>query len=384
LRLTLIDNESSTVSKILRQKDKYMNPPPKEEVTSPGKKSKAKLPDFEKTLTNWVKNQQRKGLPVTDEELRKQARMFSFSRSDQALLSSPSWLEKFKQKNNLGHHSSSNASDNVDSSTTSLSETPINASPASSNGLVSPPMSAIDENGPESASKTGHDDDYFDFDDQGYSGSPVTSADLEHSLSGPVLSPLSPSMLRSDELPELAMDDDFAVATLPNSRQRSQTLPYVSGHESRPSSSSKKQPSLPGRSMTTSLPSSNRPTSMDPRQMMKRHKSVPDIHDNESVRYSSMQPPPLPRSADISPVSMPSSPFEDDNIKALHEIKKILQQHPGVADADDYLAIGKLMEKLKLLRSPTQTPALPGGMHPLELLDSPRMSKKRTIMGISN
>ena len=76
-----------------------MNPPaPKEEVSSPGKKSKAKLPDFEKTLTNWVKNQQKKGLFVSDDELRKQARVFSFSRSDQALLSSPSWLEKFKQE----------------------------------------------------------------------------------------------------------------------------------------------------------------------------------------------------------------------------------------------------------------------------------------------
>ena len=80
----------STVSKILRQKDKYLNsPPPKEEVTSPGKKSKAKLPDFEKTLTNWVINQQKKGLPVTDQDLRKQAHVFSFSRSDQALLLSP-------------------------------------------------------------------------------------------------------------------------------------------------------------------------------------------------------------------------------------------------------------------------------------------------------
>lgn len=96
-----------------------------------------------------------------------------------------------------------------------------------------------------------------------------------------------------------------------------------------------------------------------------------------------MQPPPLPKSAEMSPISSPISPAEDDNIKALHTIKKLLEEHPGVADSDDYIAIGKLMEKLKLLRSPTVTPQLPGGMHPVDILDSPRNSKKRTIMGIS-
>ena len=372
-----------------------MNPPLKEEVTSPGKKSKAKLPDFEKTLTNWVKNQQRKGLPVTDEELRKQARMFSFSRSDQALLSSPSWLEKFKQKNHLGGRSSSNASENVDSSTTSHSETPINASPASSNGLVSPPISAIDEMHLHKSRKESQTDEYFDFDDEkNYSESPSmtqgSTTDLEQSLSGPILSPLSPGLMRSHhdhELPELDMEEDYATAITDassSSRQRSQTLPYFSGYDSRPSSSAgnnKKLPSMPSRSMTTSHDS--RPTSMDPRQMMKRHKSVPDIHDPDPVRFSSMQPPPLPRSADMSPVSNPASPAEDDNIKALHQIKKLLQQHPGVADPDDYLAIGKLMEKLKLLRSPSGRDMLPGGMHPVDILDSPRISKKRTILGIS-
>ena len=132
----------STVSKILRQKDKYMNPPPPKEVTTdPGKKSKAKLPDFEKTLTNWVVKQHKQGLPVTDQDLRKQARTFSLSRSHQALLSSPSWLEKFKQKNGLGRYSNS-----VDSTTTPLSESLVDASPASSSDdLVSPPMSGSDD-----------------------------------------------------------------------------------------------------------------------------------------------------------------------------------------------------------------------------------------------
>ncbi len=361
-----------------------MNPPPPiEEVTSPGKKSKAKLPDFEKTLTNWVKNQQRRGQPVTDQDLRKQARVFSFSRSDQALLSSPSWLEKFKQKTGLGRYGES-----VDSSTTSHSETPLDASPVSSNGgLVSPSMSASDDHRSRGV-RDDQSEDYFDFESRdSYKQSPtqthVSMNEMEQSLSGPILSPLSDDAIREgDELPDLPMDDTFITGG--SSRQRSQTFPHLTDYSgsSRPLSAGK-QPGIPMRAMTSSLES--RPTAVDPRQTMKRHKSVPDIHDADPIRFSSMQPPPLPRSADISPVSNPTSPTEDDNIKALHTIKKLLESHPGVADSDDYMAIGKLMEKLKLLRTPNSTTQLPGGMHPVDILDSPRMSKskKRTIMGIS-
>jgi len=115
--------------------------------------------------------------------------------------------------------------------------------------------------------------------------------------------------------------------------------------------------------------------------MMKRHKSVPDIHYPEQVRFSSMQPPPLPRSADTSPISNPTTPAEEDIIRALHATKALLEQNPTVAEPDDYLAIGKLIQKIKALR-PT-APVLPGGMHPIDIMDSPRISKKRTILGIS-
>ncbi|RMZ92238.1 hypothetical protein DV736_g521, partial [Chaetothyriales sp. CBS 134916] len=385
--------ERSTVSKILRQKERYINPPPKEEVISPGKKSKAKLPDFEKTLTNWVKNQQRRGLAVTDEDLRKQARKFSFSRSDQALLSSPSWLEKVKQKNGLMTSESTptqnSGVENVNSSATSYDETPNNASPTSSNGLVSPPISATDDNS-RLGLKEEQSLEYFDFDEKDFSHSPSiqpgSTIDLENALAGPIMSPLSPDPMpvEATELPDIEFEEEDLTVALASGRQRSQTISYTSNSGARPSSSSNRMAALPSRSLTASLDS--RPMSMvvDPRQMMKRHKSVPDIHDAEPVRFSSMQPPPLPKSTDVSPISHPGSPVaEDDNIKALHAIKKLLQQHPGVADPDDYLAIGKLMEKLKLLRSPTSTPVLPGGMHSVETLESPRINRKRTITGIS-
>ncbi|KIX02005.1 uncharacterized protein Z518_07944 [Rhinocladiella mackenziei CBS 650.93] len=378
--------ERSTVSKILRQRDKYMNPQPKEESASPGKKSKAKLPDFEKTLTNWVKNQQKKGLPVTDEDLRKQAQVFSFSRSDQAVVSSTTWLEKFKRKNHLITPKGDTDAGLVDSSTTSLAETPLDGSPTSSNGLVSPPMSAIDELGNETGVKLESAQDFFDFGDAKttFDRSPGLGHELGNELDAPapesILSPMSPELVRNDQDGMDSTEDSSGTS----SRQRSQTYPHLPniGSGSRPSSSGQKVPALPVRSLTTTTTTTEtRPTAIDPRQMMKRHKSVPDIHDPEQVRFSSMQPPPLPRSADTSPISNPASPAEDDNIRALHAIKALLEQNPNVAEPDDYLAIGKLMQKLKLLRPAGSI--LPGGMHPIDIMDSPRISKKRTILGIS-
>ncbi len=381
----------STVSKILRQRDKYMNPQPKEESSSPGKKSKAKLPDFEKTLTNWVKNQQRKGLSFTDEDLRKQAQVFSFSRSDQAVVSSIDWLERFKRKNRLVAHKSDPDSALLESSTTSLTQTPLDGSPTSSSGLVSPSMSPIEEHADDSGIKIESNQDFFDF-GEGKSTFETSSAIDEElgehlgQTTDSVLSPLSPIVGREeqDDMELLEGADDTPGVP---SRQRSQTYSHASNPfiASRPSSSGHSRHALPVRSLTTTAAvvraGEPHPTAIDPRQMMKRHKSVPDIHYPEQVRFSSMKPPPLPRSADTSPVSVPASPAEDDNIRALHVIKSLLEQHPTVAEPDDYLAIGKLMQKMKLLRP--AVPALPGGMHPMDIIDSPRISKKRTILGIS-
>nr|KAK5448834.1 hypothetical protein LTR18_001922 [Exophiala xenobiotica] len=377
--------ERSTVSKILRQRDKYMNPPPKENSMSPtGKKSKAKLPDFEKTLTNWVKNQQNKGLPITDEDLRKQAQVFSFSRSDQAVVSSAAWLEAFKRKNRLvAADRGDGESTLVDSSTTSVTQTPVNGSPTSSDGLVSPAMSALDKLGHDAGLKTEDANDFFDFEGgKGpFDNSPALDHDLGESALGDGSSPMSSALGRGDH-DSMAMMESAGDIAGGSSRQRSQTFPHRPSISTgaRPSSSDHRTPSLPVRSLSST--NNTGPSAIDPRQMMKRHKSVPDIHFPEQPRFSPMPPPPLPRSADTSPVSHPATPAEDDNIRALHAIKALLEQHPNVAEPDDYLAIGKLMEKLKLLRTPSTT-LLPGGMHPIDIMDSPRISKKRTILGIS-
>lgn len=91
----------STVSKILRQKEKYLNPQSKEVIPRPAKKTKTKTPDFNKTLVTWVHKQQEKGLPVDDVELLQQARIFSINQSDRGLLEWSEWLLDFKKRNGI-------------------------------------------------------------------------------------------------------------------------------------------------------------------------------------------------------------------------------------------------------------------------------------------
>lgn len=355
-----------------------MKPQVKEDVTSPGKKMKVKLPDVEKTLANWARNQQKKGQPTTTDELRKQVVMFTSGRNDQQTFTSTEWLEQFQRKYLSGNSRSGSREDTAETST-SHSET-MNNSPISSNGLVSPPMSAIEDSG--QSRRFTRAEDVFDFDAVEYEHSPSLPHGFSpdaHTGAELMMSPISPEMNR-DYVSSHFKEETPTEANFP--RQRSMTLPYLAaGTNSRPTSSATSIPPLPVRSLTTI--SEHKQGSIDPRQTMKRHKSVPDIHEAEVVRYSTMQPPPLPRSADMSPLSIPSSPsHQDETLMALDKIKRLLEQRPDVAEPDDYVMIGKLMEKLKLLRtrSPTGTPFLPGGMH---AIDSPRLSKKRTVIEMS-
>lgn len=366
----------STVSKILRQKDKYMKPIPKEEVTSPGKKSKVKLPDVEKTLVNWVRNQQKKKVPITDDELRKQAHMFSAGRNDQQFLASPTWLEQFKQKH---------MDENQNSTHPSL-DTALDMSPTSDNELVSPPMSTVDERPILSGFEVLNHGFDFETRDTVFEHSDTMhespALDMDPSAEG-ILSSISPDLARGDGLAMTLSESQHTAYNF--SRQRSQTFHHLPEAVGVPSSrSGHKAPPLPVRSLTNISIETTRDTAHNPRQAMKRHKSVPDIHEAEAVQFSSMQPPPIPKSTDLSPISNPGSPTaQDDSIRALYNIQKLLEQRPDVAEPDDYIIIGKLMEKLKLLRSPNGTPVLPAGMNALEVAESPRISKKRTHLGMA-
>ena len=391
---TYADHMTSTVSKILRQKEKYMNPAPKEGSSSPTKKSKTKFPDIERALLNWARNEERKGAAITDDKLKKQALFFSstFGDSDNhGHLTSDAWLARFKQKNLLGTGKKSKSGSKdlrdvtvVDLSTTSYTDGQLDQSPGSSvSGLASPPLS-LEEDDLQREAKHGTNEDFFAFGDghvgQAMSLGEVVSSDLESG--GAVLSPVSPELQQPSSITvtTAGLAESSSAYSSAYNRQRSQTFPHFQSEEaaqSRPNSSGRHTP-LPVRSMTTSVAPQD--LHVNPREMMKRSESVPNIRDASAIYMSSMKPPPLPKSERSSPVS-PGSPTHEEARRALLTLTSFFQAQPqDTLDMDDWTSIGNMTRKLKSQRGGEE---LPGGMVPLDILDDPRPMKKRTILGIS-
>ncbi|KAK4953485.1 hypothetical protein LTR66_013643, partial [Elasticomyces elasticus] len=94
--------ERSTVSKVLRQKEKYLNPD--DGSRSAIKRAKGRVPDIEKALANWAKNYQSHGYPLNDQLIKEKALFFASTcgcPEGKEKVCTTAWLEKFKHKNNL-------------------------------------------------------------------------------------------------------------------------------------------------------------------------------------------------------------------------------------------------------------------------------------------
>lgn len=101
-------------------------------------------------------------------------------------------------------------------------------------------------------------------------------------------------------------------------------------------------------------------------------------HSNPEIKTSSMQPPPLPKSNTVSPISAPTSPTQDEARRALELVVDYFRNQPSGLVPQDYVMIGKLVEKLEINQSPAGT--LPGGLHRIdEHSDGRRVAKKRSI-----
>lgn len=151
---------NSTVSKVLSRKDKWLNP--EDRSNSPIKKAKGKIPDIDKTLANWLRNEQHKGRHVSDSEIQEQARMYARPfREAETKINNPSWLEKFKQKHGMGGRLIRRASEtNIPSAASKLqTSSPIlgNSQPSSTLSSASPVHQHSAS--PFSGSRVGGEDD---------------------------------------------------------------------------------------------------------------------------------------------------------------------------------------------------------------------------------
>ncbi|KAF4631798.1 hypothetical protein G7Y89_g6336 [Cudoniella acicularis] len=400
--------ERSTVSKVLRQREKYLFP--EDRSLSPVKRAKGKFPDIERALSNWVRNTQKQGIPLTDAAIKEKARFFATTvGNDESHLktNSTSWLEKFKQKNGIGsgrlsrRASETNISDsgslNPESIAPSTSQTPGGVSPTSPGGLPSP--------SPLSATKSSDDDlksenlnGYLEFgqSNNGYrhsnsqSTTSLSSAFTDppqSSFSGGPTSPTTPFAFSPDSSSNSWLPSQQARLPPPGNnfqRPRSQTFPMLGIDPSFVSQSS--EPLTPKYNMPVTAPSSALDSPIQeipPPFGMDSAVSSPPLHRSSS--NGSMAPPSsTPVTGLQSPPgsSAPSSPTQDDARRALDTLLNFFQQAPnGLVDQNEYLTVLKLTEKLRL----QSNAPLPGGLHRIaeqeSELPAPKMEQSMSAGG---
>ncbi|RDW83329.1 hypothetical protein BP5796_04820 [Coleophoma crateriformis] len=382
--------ERSTVSKVLRQKEKYLFP--EDRSLSPVKRAKGKFPDIERALSNWVRNSQKQGIPLTDAAIKEKARFFATTvgnNESHLKTNSTSWLEKFKQKNGIGagklmrRASETNISDagslNPDSAGGSASQTPNGVSPSSPGGLASP--------SPLSASKSDEDlrsdgvNGYIDFGHgngayrhtNSQSTTSLSSAFTDtapSSFSGGPTSPTTPFTFSPDGS---FMPSQHARLPPPGNnfqRPRSQTFPmlgidpsFISQHSQASDAMTPKYNGLPSTAPSSALDSPIQ--EMDQPFGLDSAISPPPLHHSSS--NGSMAPPASGASVTglQSPLSSsaPNSPTQDDARRALDTLLGYFNQAPnGLVDQNEYMTILKLTEKLRLQTGNNSGP-LPGGLH---------------------
>lgn len=351
------------------------------------KRAKGKFPDIERALSNWVKNNQKRGVPLTDAAIKEKARFFATTvgnNESHLKTNSTSWLEKFKQKNGIGaskltrRASETNISDsgslNPDSAGPSASQTPNGISPTSPGGVASP--------SPLSATKSDEDlkgdglNGYFGQGNSGYrhSNSQSTTSlnsgftdTIPSSFSTGPTSPSTPFAFSPDGTTGSWMPSQQSRLPPPGNsfqRPRSQTFPML-GIDPSFISSQQTEPLTPKYNMPVTAPSSalDSPIHEMPHPFgMDSAISSPPLHHSSS--NGSMAPPsntPITGLQSPPGSSAPSSPTQDDARRALDTLLNFFQQAPnGLVDQNEYMTVLKLTEKLRIQSS---NGPLPGGLH---------------------
>jgi hypothetical protein len=372
------------VSKVLRQKDKYLFL----RSVSPVKRPKGgKFPDIERALANWARRSQKEGVPVTDAAIKEKARFFAHTVGNcesHLQTNSTSWLERFKQKNGISvgklmrRASETNISDsgslNPESAGDSAVQTPNGISPISPSDLPSP--------SPLSASKSDEDlkheslNSYFAKEDGGYmhsnsqSTTSLSSAFTDtapSSFSAGPPSPSTPFTFSPDGTSGSWMPSQHSRLPPPGNnfqRPRSQTFPML-GIDPSFISSQTTDPSTP-KYLPVTAPSSALDSpihEMPPPFGMDSAISSPPLHHSSS--NGSMAPPssstPITGLQSPPVSSAPGSPTQDDARRALDTLLNYFNQAPnGLVDHNEYMTVLKLTEKLRLQ---TSNGPLPGGLH---------------------
>ncbi|EIT72711.1 Tc5 transposase DNA-binding domain-containing protein [Aspergillus flavus] len=385
--------ERSTVSKVLRQKEKYLNPD--DGTRSPIKRAKGRVPDIEKALSNWVRNYQRHGYPLSDEMIREKAIFFANtcgSPDGKEKVLSTSWMEKFKHKNNLmglkSRKSSFSAKSDsesprrlsINSAIASAIQSPSVLSPISPTGFATPsPLS------PTQSQENFRPDNLRDLlgDYQNARTTSTISIDTTSSVSAGVTSPTSTLVTDSPFTPASQSHNPSTDSN--QNRPRSQTFPFIGVDPSVLSPDEQPDQLSPKTGLQqATLQESPFMDEYNPKAIPSLDTSSSTIKRNRSnpeIKAKSIYPPLFPKSTTVSPISSPGSPTQDEARRALELVMNYFEHQPTGLGAQDYLTIGGLMERLELAKS--QQTTLPGGLTRIdEHDDGPHLHKKRSIRSL--
>jgi hypothetical protein len=333
--------------------------------------------DIERALSNYVRNAQKSGVKITDADIREKARLFSatMGKSDDGVLktSSSSWLEKFKQKNGIGHGrlmrraSETNIPDSIRGSPSLSASQPSSAiSPNSPSGHLSPsPLSANrSEDGKENKG-------YFmpvDFNTEPgaykHSNSQSTTS-LSSAFTDGGGSSFSGSALSPSQTPFTFSPDSNVGAFLDHSRQlpggaasnfqrpRSQTFPTLDLEYMNQQQNT--EPLTPRYHVSSTAPSSalESPANEIPQPTYGMDQAIissPQLRhssSNNSLTGSRSTTTTTTTTTAVAS-SGPNSPTQEDARRAADTLLSFISHVGGFADQGEYMTVVRLTEKLRL------------------------------------
>lgn len=401
----------STVSKVLRNKEKYLHPEMKTDAASSPVKRKTKGGvDIERALSNYVRNAQKSGVTITDADIKEKARLFSatMGKSDDGGLktNSSSWLEKFKQKNGIGHGrlmrraSETNIPDSIRGSPSLSASQPSSAiSPNSPSGHLSPsPLSANrSEDGKENKS-------YFmavDFNAEPgaykHTNSQSTTS-LSSAYTDGGGSSFSGSALSPSQTPFTFSPDSNVGAFLDHSRQqlpggaasnfqrpRSQTFPTLDLEYMNQQQST--EPLTPRYHVSSTAPSSalESPANEIPQPTYGMDQAIASPQLRHSSSSNSLTGG-RSTTASAAASSSPNSPTQEDARRAADTLLSFISHVGGFVDQSEYMTVVRLTEKLRLHMSSSKSAAQQGigGLDRIPEQDSEMSNAPPDALGIKS
>ncbi|KAF4932056.1 Tigger transposable element-derived protein 2 [Colletotrichum viniferum] len=356
--------ERSTVSKVLRNKEKYLNPEADRSQSPAGRRhAKGKYPDIDRGVVSWYRKQVQAGLTPGDEEILEQARHFSTNgggEANQTKSINATWLERFKQRNILpGGRLSRRASE-----TNITNHAKISGSPSLGASGISP-ASPTGHQSPLSADRSDEDVvhglgfvSYGDGPAYKHSNSQSTTS-LNSALTDAANSSFSGSALSPTGTFTFSPDPNAGAFLPPNSsrqmhevasnfqRPRSQTFPNIDVEAMYQTATT--EPMTPKYHPASTAPSSALESPIY--EMAAPHFALDTaITSSPHLHHSSSNSSMAGRSATTPAGSSPTSPTQEEARRAADTLLSFFSSTAasGLVDQKDYQGLLKLTEKLRV------------------------------------